>query len=82
MDKLDKLKFNLREFQIPYFTDAELNYLLEKNNGDVERASYEGLILKAENTGLDVSGVSTKDSASYFKMLASNFVQTNSGVLS
>ena len=51
------------------------------NNRDVKKASYEGLIIKAETTGLDVSGITTKDSSSYFKMLASKYVQTNSGVL-
>lgn len=81
MDKLEQLKFNLRESQVPYFENEELIYLLEKNNNDVKKASYEGLIIKAETTGLNVSGLTTKDSSSYFKMLASKFVKTNSGVL-
>lgn len=81
MDNLEKLKFNLREEQVPYFTNEELLYLLEKNKNNVDRASYEGLVMKAETTGLNVSGLTTKDSSSYFKMLASNFVKTNSGVL-
>ena len=81
MDKLEQLKFNLREKQIPYFEEPELQALLDKNGGDVRKASYEGLIMKAETTGLNVSGLATKDSSSYFKMLASHFVSTNSGVL-
>lgn len=81
VNKIDLLKFNLQERRFPFFEDEELNNLLLKNNGDVDAASYEGLILKAENTGMNVSGVTTKDSASYFKMLASHFVKTNSGVL-
>lgn len=81
MDKLEQLKFNLRESQVPYFENEELMYLLGKNNNDVKKASYEGLIIKAETTGLNVSGLTTKDSSSYFKMLASKFVTTNSGVL-
>lgn len=81
MDNLEKLKFNLREEQVPYFTNEELLYLLEKNKNNVDRASYEGLVMKAETTGLNVSGLTTKDSSSYFKMLASNFIRTNSGVL-
>lgn len=81
MDKLEQLKFNLREKQVPYFEKEELQMLLDKHNGNVEKASYEGLILKAEVTGLNVSGLTTKDSSGYFKMLASHFVQTNSGVL-
>lgn len=81
MDNLQLLKFNLREEQCPYFTEGELETLLALHGGDVRKASYEGLILKAETTGLNVSGLTTKDSSSYFKMLASRFVDTNSGVL-
>ena len=81
MDALKELKMNVRENIIPYFSDEELVYYLEKNNGDVRKASYECLILKAETTGLDVSGISTKDSSSYFKMLAQKYVTPNTGTL-
>ncbi len=81
MDSLKELKLNIREKQFPFFDDEELQYYLDKNNGDVDKASYECLIIKAETTGLSVSGLTTKDSSSYFKMLASSFVNTNSGVL-
>lgn len=81
MDKLEELKFNLREQQTPYFSDKELEYLLYKHKNDVQKASYEGLLIKAEVTGLSVSGLTTKDSSSYFKMLASQYASTNSGVL-
>ena len=79
--KLQQLKFNLRENQVPFFEDEELLMLLENNGNDVRKASYEGLIIKAETTGLEVSGLTTKDSSSYFKMLASKYVTTNTGVL-
>lgn len=81
MNELEQLKFNLREKQCPYFDDNELSVLLKQNNDDVKKASYEGLLLKAEVTGLSVSGLTTKDSSSYFKMLASHYVSSNSGVL-
>lgn len=81
MDKLAQLKFNLRESQCPYFDEDELNILLENAGGDVDKASYVGLIMKAETTGLSVSGLTTNDSSSYFKMLASKYVSTNTGVL-
>lgn len=81
MNNFEQLRFNLREKQCPYFDDDEIQLLLDKNNNDVNKASYEGLILKAEVTGLSVSGLTTKDSSSYFKMLASNYVETNSGQL-
>lgn len=82
MEKLETLKRNIREKQYPCFTDEELQEILDTNGGNVEKASYECLIMKAENTGLSVSGLTTKDSSSYFKMLASRYIQTNSGVLS
>lgn len=81
MDSLEVLKLNIMEKQYPYFTDEELLQRLELNNGDVKQTSYECLIIKAESTGLSVSGLTTKDSSSYFKMLASKYVSTNSGVL-
>lgn len=81
MDSLEALKLNIMEKQYPYFTDEELLQRLELNNGDVKQTSYDCLIIKAESTGLSVSGLTTKDSSSYFKMLASKYVSTNSGVL-
>ena len=50
MDDIEQLKFNLREKQCPYFELSELEALLEMNNRDVKKASYEGLIIKAETT--------------------------------
>lgn len=82
MTDLEILKLNILERQYPFFEDNELQYYLDKNEGDVRRASYECLIIKAENTGLQVSGMTTKDTSSYFKMLASKYVTTNTGVLS
>lgn len=81
MDSLEALKLNIMEKQYPYFSDEELLQRLELNNGDVRQTSYDCLIIKAESTGLSVSGLTTKDSSSYFKMLASKYVTTNSGVL-
>lgn len=82
MDSLEKLKFNIREKEYPCFSEEELLYILnDECKGDVKKASYKCLIRKAENTGISVSGLTTKDSSSYFKMLASNFITTNSGLL-
>lgn len=81
MDKLKELKMNIRENDVPYFDDEELEYYLSKNNNDVRKASYECLIIKAENTGLNVTGLTTKDTSSYFKMLALKFRPNNSGIL-
>ena len=42
MDNIERLKFNLREKQCPYFELSDLEALLEENNGDVRKATYEG----------------------------------------
>lgn len=81
MDALKELKLNVLEHRVPFFSDEELNFYLEKNGGDVRKASRECLIIKAETTGFEVSGLTTKDSSSYFRMLASRYVSTNTGVL-
>ena len=80
MDSLQELKLILREKDIPFFTDEELNYYLQKY-GDVETAAYYCLLIKAENTTMSISGLSTGDSSSYFRRLASKYRPINSGVL-
>lgn len=81
MSMLETLKSNIRENEYPYFSDEELEDILNQNNGDVKKASYYCLILKSENTGLQVSGLTTKDTSNYFKRLASLYVSRNTGTL-
>lgn len=81
MDVLKELKLNLLEHRIPFFSDEELMCYLRKNNNDLRKTTYECLIIKAETTGLNVSGLTTKDSSSYFKMLASKYTTTHTGIL-
>lgn len=78
---VETLKFNTRENDVPYFSDEDLLNILIKNGWDLKLASYEALIMKAENTGLNVSGLTTKDSSSYFKMLAAKYRPNNTGIL-
>lgn len=80
-DKLTELKIILREEAVPYFTDEELEYYLNRNDGVVEKAAYECLVIKAENTTLTISGLSTADTSKYFLRLASNYRPSNSGIL-
>lgn len=81
MSMLETLKSNIRENDYPYFTDEELQEILDSNNGDIKKSSYYCLILKSESTGLQISGLTTKDTSNYFKRLASLYVTRNSGVL-
>jgi hypothetical protein len=68
---LDNLKRNIREMECSFFTDEELIHLLEKNEFDLRRASYEALILKAENDGIRLpSGLAVSGSREYWLGLA------------
>lgn len=68
---------------MPYFDEPqkEIPYYLEKNGGDVNATIYELLILKSEDSSLALSGMTTQDTSSYFKRLASKYKRFNSGIL-
>lgn len=78
---IEKLKMYCRESEVPYFSDEELQFWLDENNGDVNLAAYNCLILKSQDTTLSISGLNAADSSSYFKRLASKFKPNNSGIL-
>ena len=79
--ELQVLKRELREFDLPYFSDDDLRYYLEKNEGRMNETIYELLILKSEDSRLVISGLTTEDTSSYFKRLASRYKRFNSGQL-
>ncbi len=81
MSNLSNLKLILREDDIPFFTDEQLNFYLDQNGGDVKSTAYQCLLVKAEDTTLSVSGLSTADTSKYFRRLASYYRPFNSGVL-
>lgn len=81
MSNLSNLKMILRESDIPFFTDEQLNFYLEQNENDVRAAAYQCLLIKAEDTTLEVSGLSTADTSKYFRRLASQYRPFHSGTL-
>lgn len=81
MTDIEKIKIEIREKQSPYFEEEDFTYYLKKNNGDVNATIYEMLIIKAEDSTISVSGLSTSDTSSYFRRLASRYKRFNSGVL-
>ena len=81
MADIDIVLKEIREEQYPYFADGEVEYYLEKNKGNVRDTIYEMLLIKAENSAISVSGLSTNDMSNYFKRLASNYRPFNSGTL-
>lgn len=81
MSNLEELKIVLREDEVPFFTDKELEFYLYENNGDYRATAYQCLLIKAENTTLNISGLSAADSSTYFRRLAAKYRPRNSGIL-
>lgn len=73
MTDLEKLKFNLQENNFPYFSDTDLQNLLELY-GSVENASYEGCLIKSYDDSMDLGSVlSTPNNSNYWIRLANRF---------
>lgn len=81
ISSVDDMKVVLRESEIPFFSDQEIEWYVGKCGGDFNRAAYEMLIVKSESTDISIAGMSTADSSSYFKRLANRYRPNNSGVL-
>lgn len=81
VEKIVRIKKEVRELQAPYFDEDDFLFYLEKNNGDVNNTIYEMLIIKSEDSTISVSGLSTQDTSAYFKRLASRYKPFNSRVL-
>lgn len=71
---LEILKFNLQEKEYPYFDDEDLQLLLDKNNGDIQAASYEGCLKKAAaDDKLEISGIKLTSNREYWLTLVKQF---------
>ena len=81
IEKIVCIKREVREAQAPYFDEDDFLYYLNKNNGDVNATIYEMLIIKSEDSSITVSGLSTQDTSSYFRRLASRYKKFNSGII-
>ena len=80
LNTIEDLKIVLREQYIPFFSDSELEWYVSKC-GSYNKAAYELLLIKAENSSVNISGLSTEDTSSYFRALASRYKPRNTGVL-
>ncbi len=69
---IELLKFNLQEREYPYFPDSELEILLQQHK-DVKTATYYGCIMKANNDGIEVSGIKIPSNSAYWLKLAEEF---------
>lgn len=81
MSNIEDLKIVLREADIPFFTDEQLDFYLRENGGNYDLTAYQCLLIKAEDTTLQVSGLSAADSSKYFRRLAAKYRPSNSGIL-
>ena len=71
---LETLKFNLQERQFPYFSEDELSMLLENNGEDIQKASYQGCIMKAQaDDGINIGPIKTESNREYWLTLAESF---------
>ena len=81
IERIKRIKKEIREAQSPYFDEDDVRYYLDKNHGNVDATIYEMLIIKSEDSTISVSGLSTQDTSAYFKRLASRYKPFNSGEL-
>lgn len=81
MTKVEELKVVLREADIPFYTDEELEYYLSKHNNNFNDTAYECLIIKSENTALNLAGLTIADSSAYFRRMADRYRPRHTGVL-
>lgn len=80
INSIDELKLILREDDIPFFTDEQINkYTVLYETLDL--ALYAMLMVKAENTQMQIAGMTTQDTSSYFRKLARQYRPNNSGIL-
>lgn len=80
ISSIKDLKIILREKDIPFFSDEELEWYVDKC-GSYDEAAYELLLVKAENSSVNISGMNTEDTSSYFRRLALRYKPNNTGVL-
>ena len=80
-EKIEQLKIMVRESQVEFFTDDELKFYLDNNDGDLDKTAYQCLIIKSEDTTLQIAGMTAEDSSKYYRRLASMYKPNNSGIL-
>lgn len=81
MTTREEMKLVLREADVPFFTDEELDYYFNKHEGRLNDALYDCLIMKSENTSLKTNELELGDTSNYFRRLASRYRPNHSGTL-
>ena len=82
MGEIQELKLILREETSPFFTDEEIAYYLNKNNGNINDAAYECLLLKAEDDSIALpGGLTLANNSEYWLRLAKKYKPNGSRIL-
>ena len=82
MGEIQELKMILREETSPFFTDEEIAYYLEKNNGNINSTAYECLLLKAEDDSIALpGGLTLANNSEYWLRLAKKYKPNGSRIL-
>ena len=82
MGEIQELKLILREETSPFFTDEEIAYYLNKNNGNINNAAYECLLLKAEDDSIQLpGGLQLTNNSEYWLRLAKKYKPNGSRIL-
>ena len=80
INSIDELKLILREDDIPFFTDEQISKYIALYE-TLDLALYAMVMVKAENTQMQIAGMTTQDTSSYFRKLARQYRPNNSGIL-
>ena len=81
MSSLDDLKIVLREEDVPFFSDQQLDFYLRENKNDYRATAYQCLLIKAEDTTLSISGLNAGDTSKYFRRIAGQYRPSNTRIL-
>lgn len=82
MGEIQELKLRLREEASPFFSDEELAYYYNLYGKDLDKTTYECLLLKAEDDSISLpGGLSLANNSNYWKRLASRYKKNESRFL-
>lgn len=80
-DDVTRIKKLLREEECPFFSDDDVKFYLNENEGNVDKTLYQMFLVKSEDTTLSVTGLTCADTSKYFRRLAQRYRPNNSGQL-
>lgn len=77
---LELLTFNLQETNFPYFSEADLQLLLDQHE-TVKEASYQGCMIKAQDDSVKLGPINTVSNEKYWLRRARMFKTNSTGTI-